>query len=134
MPMETQGKIVRVLQEQTFQRVGGDKRVAVDVRVIAATSRDLPGLIAEGRFREDLFYRLNVVPIEVPALRERREDIPAMVAQFMERAADNAGLPPRALRDDPLAALRAYARPGTVPIDRAHFREGEWRPGHFLRW
>src|SRR3546814_15562169 len=88
MPMETQGKIVRVLQEQTFQRVGGDKRVAVDVRVIAATSRDLPGLIAEGRFREDLFYRLNVVPIEVPALRERREDIPEMVAQFMERRSE----------------------------------------------
>src|SRR3546814_3962041 len=90
MPMETQGKIVRVLQEQTFQRVGGDKRVAVDVRVIAATSRDMPGLIAEGRFREDLFYRLNVVPIEVPALRERRADIPGMVANFMERAAANA--------------------------------------------
>ncbi|HEY9538645.1 MAG TPA: sigma-54 dependent transcriptional regulator [Kiloniellaceae bacterium] len=114
MPMETQGKIVRVLQEQTFQRVGGDKRVAVDVRVIAATSRDLPGLIAEGRFREDLFYRLNVVPIEVPALRERREDIPEMVAQFMERAAENAGLPPRALSDDALAALRAYDWPGNV--------------------
>src|SRR3546814_16999601 len=76
MPMETQGKIVRVLQEQTFQRVGGDKRVAVDVRVIAATSRDLPGLIAEGRFREDLFYRLHVVPTAVHALRERREAIP----------------------------------------------------------
>src|SRR3546814_4338652 len=114
MPMETQGKIVRVLQEQTFQRVGGDKRVAVDVRVIAATSRDLPGLIAEGRFREDLFYRLNVVPIEVPTLRERREDIPEMVAQFMERAAENAGLPPRALSDDALAALRAYDWPGNV--------------------
>ena len=114
MPMETQGKIVRVLQEQTFQRVGGDQRIAVDVRVIAATNRDLPGLISDGRFREDLFYRLNVVPIEVPALRERREDIPELVTYFMERAAENAGLPPRALSDDALAALRAYDWPGNV--------------------
>jgi two-component system nitrogen regulation response regulator NtrX len=114
MPMETQGKIVRVLQEQTFQRVGGDKRIAVDVRVIAATNRDLPGLITDGRFREDLFYRLNVVPIEVPALRERREDIPELVSYFMDRAAENAGLPPRGLSDDALAALRAYDWPGNV--------------------
>ncbi|NIA67356.1 sigma-54-dependent Fis family transcriptional regulator [Pelagibius litoralis] len=114
MPMETQGKIVRVLQEQTFQRVGDDRRVAVDVRVIAATNRDLPDLIEDSRFREDLFYRLNVVPIEVPALRERREDIPDLVAFFMERAAESAGLPPRCLSDDTLAALRAYDWPGNV--------------------
>jgi two-component system nitrogen regulation response regulator NtrX len=114
MPMETQGKIVRVLQEQTFQRVGGDKRIAVDVRVIAATNRDLPELITEGRFREDLYYRLNVVPIEVPALRERREDIPELVTYFMARAAENAGLPARRLSDDALAALRAYEWPGNV--------------------
>src|SRR3546814_15152476 len=112
--METQGKIVRVLQEQTFQRVGGYKRIAVDVRVIAATSRDLPSQIGDGRFREDLFYRLNVVPIEVPALRERREDIPDLVTYFMERAAENAGLPARAPSDDALAALRAYGWPGNV--------------------
>ena len=114
MPLETQGKIVRVLQEQTFQRVGGDIRVAVDVRVIAATNRELSELIAAGLFREDLFYRLNVVPIEVPALRERREDIPALVSYFMERAAESAGLPPRRLSDDALAALRAYDWPGNV--------------------
>lgn len=114
MPLETQGKIVRVLQEQTFQRVGGDQRIAVDVRVIAATNRDLPGLIADGQFREDLFYRLNVVPITVPALRERREDIPELVAYFMERAAENAGLPPRQLSDDALATLRGYDWPGNV--------------------
>jgi two-component system nitrogen regulation response regulator NtrX len=114
MPLETQGKIVRVLQEQTFQRVGGDQRVAVDVRVIAATNRDLPSLISGGQFREDLFYRLNVVPIEVPSLRERREDIPDLVAHFMERAAENAGLPPRHLSDDALATLRAYDWPGNV--------------------
>jgi len=114
MPLETQGKIVRVLQEQTFQRVGGDSRIAVDVRVIAATNRDLPNLIAAGQFREDLFYRLNVVPIEVPALRERREDIPELVTYFMERAAETAGLPQRHLSDDALAALRAYDWPGNV--------------------
>jgi two-component system, NtrC family, nitrogen regulation response regulator NtrX len=114
MPLETQGKIVRVLQEQTFQRVGGDQRIAVDVRVIAATNRDLPGLIADGQFREDLFYRLNVVPITVPALRERREDIPELVAYFMARAAESAGLPPRQLSDDALATLRAYEWPGNV--------------------
>ena len=114
MPLETQGKIVRVLQEQTFKRVGGDSRIAVDVRVIAATNRDLPTRIAEGQFREDLFYRLNVVPIEVPALRERRDDIPALVAHFMERAAETAGLPPRSLSDDALATLRAYDWPGNV--------------------
>ena len=114
MPMETQGKIVRVLQEQTFQRVGDDRRVAVDVRVIASTNRDLPSLIEEEKFREDLFYRLNVVPIEVPALRDRREDIPDLVNFFMERAAENAGLPPRSLSDDALAALRAYDWPGNV--------------------
>ncbi len=114
MPLETQGKIVRVLQEQTFQRVGDDRRIAVDVRVIAATNRDLPTLISEGQFREDLFYRLNVVPIEVPSLRERREDIPGLVSHFMERAAESAGLPPRSLSDDALAALRAYDWPGNV--------------------
>lgn len=114
MPLETQGKIVRVLQEQTFQRVGDDRRVAVDVRVIASTNRDLPTLIEDDRFREDLFYRLNVVPIEVPALRDRREDIPDLVSFFMARAAENAGLPPRSLSDDALAALRAYDWPGNV--------------------
>lgn len=114
MPLETQGKIVRVLQEQTFLRVGGATRVEVDVRVIATTSRDLPAEIQAGRFREDLYYRLNVVPIRVPALRERREDVPVLAAHFMERAAQAAGLPPRALGDDALAALQSYDWPGNV--------------------
>ncbi len=78
MPLETQGKIVRALQEQTFERVGGSRRVEVDVRVVASSNRDLSAEIAGGRFREDLFYRLNVVPIRVPPLRERREDIPLL--------------------------------------------------------
>ena len=114
MPLETQGKIVRVLQEQTFLRVGGDRRVEVDVRVLASTNRDLMTLIASGQFREDLFYRLNVVPIRVPALRERREDIPELIDQFMQHAAQMAGLPPRRLSDDGVAALQAYDWPGNV--------------------
>ncbi|MFN3075746.1 MAG: sigma-54-dependent transcriptional regulator [Alphaproteobacteria bacterium] len=114
MPLATQGKIVRVLQEQTFERVGGGTRVEVDVRVIATTNRDLQAEIAAGRFREDLFYRLNVVPIRVPALRERRDDIPVLAAYFMKRAAQAAGLAPRPLGDDAVAALQAYDWPGNV--------------------
>ncbi len=114
MPLETQGKIVRVLQEQSFERVGGNRTVEVDVRVVAATNRDLPQLISEGRFREDLYYRLNVVPLQVPALRDRREDIPALVKHFMERAAKSTGLPSREVSDDALAALQAHEWPGNV--------------------
>jgi len=114
MPPETQGKIVRVLQEQTFHRVGGNRQVEVDVRVIASTNRDLSGLISEGRFREDLFYRLNVVPVPVPALRERREDIPDLVGHFMDRSAEVSGVPARRLSDDAIAALQGYDWPGNV--------------------
>ena len=114
MPLETQGKIVRVLQEQSFERVGGNRVVEVDVRVVAATNRDLPQLITEGRFREDLYYRLNVVPLDVPALRDRREDIPALVEHFMARAAGATGLPSRTVSDDAMAALQAHEWPGNV--------------------
>ncbi len=114
MPLETQGKIVRVLQEQSFERVGGNRVVEVDVRVVAATNRDLPQLIAEGRFREDLYYRLNVVPLDVPALRDRREDIPALIEHFMARAAGATGLPSRTVSDDAMAALQAHDWPGNV--------------------
>lgn len=114
MPLETQGKIVRVLQEQTFERVGGTARVEVDVRVIATTTRDLQEAITEGEFREDLYYRLNVVPLRIPALKERREDIPGLAMHFMERAARSAGSVARRLGDDALAALQAYDWPGNV--------------------
>jgi len=114
MPLETQGKIVRVLQEQTFERVGGRQRVSVDVRVIASTNRDLMAAMSAGRFREDLYYRLNVVPVRVPALRDRREDIPLLAAYFMDRAAASAGLPARILSEDAIAALQAYEWPGNV--------------------
>jgi two-component system, NtrC family, nitrogen regulation response regulator NtrX len=114
MPIETQGKIVRVLQEQTFERVGGGSRVEVDVRVVASSNRDLAGEIAAGRLREDLFYRLNVVPIRVPPLRERREDIPLLARHFMGRTAGAAGLTPREFGEDAMAALQAYEWPGNV--------------------
>ncbi len=114
MPLETQGKIVRVLQDQAFERLGGSARVKVDVRVLAATNRDLAAEIAAGRFREDLFYRLSVVPLRLPALRERREDIPALAQQFMTRSAEVSGMPARELSADATTALQAYEWPGNV--------------------
>jgi two-component system nitrogen regulation response regulator NtrX len=114
MPLETQGKIVRVLQEQVFERVGGNNRVEVDVRVVASSNRDLAAEIAAGRFREDLFYRLSVVPIRVPPLRDRREDIPMLVRHFMRRAAQSGGLTPREVGEDAMAALQGYDWPGNV--------------------
>src|SRR5712672_3378731 len=114
MPLETQGKIVRALQEQTFERVGGSRRVEVDVRVVASSNRELSVEIAAGRFREDLFYRLNVVPIRVPALRERREDIPLLARHFVQRGAEAARISPRDFGEDALAALQSYTWPGNV--------------------
>ncbi|MDX1483107.1 MAG: sigma-54 dependent transcriptional regulator [Alphaproteobacteria bacterium] len=114
MPIETQGKIVRVLQEQTFERVGGSSLIEVDVRVIAATSRDLEREMELGHFREDLYYRLAVVPIAIPPLDRRREDISELVEHFMERAAQSSGLTGRVIGDDVLAALRAHDWPGNV--------------------
>src|SRR5580658_5145335 len=108
MPLETQGKIVRALQEQTFERVGGSHRVEVDVRVVAASNRELASEISAGRFREDLFYRLNVVPIRVPPLRDRLEDIPLMARHFMGRGAEAARIAARDFGEDALAALQAY--------------------------
>ncbi len=114
MPLETQGKIVRVLQEQIFERVGGTTRVEVDVRVFAASTADLAEEIDAGRFREDLFYRLNVVPIEVPPLKKRPDDIPLLAQHFMERAATATGRPHREVNADALAVLQAYSWPGNV--------------------
>jgi len=113
MPLETQGKIVRGLQDQTFERLGGS-RIEVDVRVMASTNRDLAGEVSAGRFREDLYYRLAVVPIRVPALRERREDIPMLARHFMRRAAEAARLMPREIGDDAMAALQSYDWPGNA--------------------
>ena len=114
MPLETQGKIVRVLQEQTFERVGGSSRVEVDVRVIASSNRDLPSEIEAGRFRQDLFYRLSVVPIRVPPLTERREDIPLLVEHFMRRFAERTGKQIDGVDEKAMAELSRYEWPGNV--------------------
>ena len=114
MPLETQGKIVRALQEQGFERIGGGTRVKVDVRVLSTTNRDLQAEIAAGRFREDLYYRLAVVPLRVPALRERREDVPLLARHFIGRSIETTGMARRDLSEDALAAMQAYDWPGNV--------------------
>lgn len=114
MPLETQSKMIRVLQEQTFMRVGGATRIKVDVRVIAASNRDMQAEMAGGRFRQDLYYRLNVVPITVPPLKSRREDIVDLVRHFMVRSAEASGLAARRLGEDAMAALQSYDWPGNV--------------------
>ncbi|WP_026380260.1 nitrogen assimilation response regulator NtrX [Afifella pfennigii] len=114
MPRETQGKILRVLVEQTFERVGGSKKVKVDVRILSSTARDLEAEIKEGHFREDLFHRLAVVPIRVPSLAERREDVPELVDYFMAQLAQTSGLPVRRIADDAMAVLQAHDWPGNL--------------------
>lgn len=114
MPRETQNKILRVLVEQQFERVGGSKRVKVDVRIISSSAYNLEGMIAEGRFREDLFHRLAVVPIKVPALAERREDIPFLVDLFMRQISEQAGIRQRKIGDDAMAVLQANEWPGNI--------------------
>ena len=114
MPRETQNKILRVLTDQTFERVGGSKRVKVDVRVISSTAQNLEGLIAEGRFREDLFHRLAVVPIAVPPLASHREDIPELVHYFVHQISEQAGIKPREIGDDTMAILQAHSWPGNI--------------------
>jgi two-component system nitrogen regulation response regulator NtrX len=114
MPRETQGKILRVLVDQNFQRVGGTTRVHVDVRVISSTARDLAAEIGAGRFREDLLHRLNVVPVRVPSLAERREDIPELITYFMEQISASSGLPKRTIAQDALAVLQSHDWPGNI--------------------
>lgn len=114
MPLETQGKIVRVLQEQKYQHVGGTRSLEADVRVIASTNRDMRHAMAEGSFREDLYYRLNVVPLAVPPLNDRPEDIPLLAESFMHQAASSAGLAERAFGADAMASLQSYGWPGNV--------------------
>jgi two-component system nitrogen regulation response regulator NtrX len=114
MPLTTQGKILRVLTDQSYHRVGGQRPIKVDVRVLSATSRDLQQEIAQGRFREDLFYRLNVVPVRLPPLNERREDIPELANQFLARYAAERRIPVPSFSDDAVAALQAHEWPGNV--------------------
>ena len=114
MPRETQGKILRVLVEQNFTRVGGSQRVAVDIRIISSSARDLATAISEGTFREDLFHRLSVVPIRVPSLSERRDDIPELITFFMDQITVSAGLPRRRIADDAMAILQSHDWPGNI--------------------
>jgi two-component system nitrogen regulation response regulator NtrX len=114
MPLETQGKILRVLVDQTFLRQGGTTRVQVDARVISSSTRDLRAEIDAGQFREDLYHRLNVVPVRVPSLAERRDDIPHLVSHIMKRLSAASGLPMREIGDDAMAVLQAHDWPGNV--------------------
>jgi two-component system nitrogen regulation response regulator NtrX len=114
MPLETQGKVLRVLVEQKFQRLGGGPKVAVDVRIVSSTSRDLEREMQEERFRNDLYHRLNVVPLRVPSLAERRDDIPSLIDFFVQQVATASGLSPRRIGDDAVAVLQAHDWPGNV--------------------
>lgn len=114
MPLETQGKIVRVLQEQKFQRIGGKDLIEADVRILASTNRNLEEAIKAGDFRQDLYYRLNVVPIEMPALRQHPDDIPAIVDYFVQSYSRQAGIPALTFSPGALAALQSCNWPGNV--------------------
>ncbi len=114
MSLKTQAKVLRVLQEQVMERVGGTQRIKVDVRVLAATNKDLTAEIRAGRFREDLFFRLNVIPIFVPALRDRQQDIPMLAEHFMALVAQEHGRRPRRLASEAAARLQQYGWPGNV--------------------
>ena len=114
MPLSTQARILRVLTEQSFVRVGGNRQIGVDVRVVSSTSRDLTEEMEDKRFREDLFYRLNVVPVAIPSLAERRDDIPALAQHFFTRYAAEQGIPAPEISEEAMAALQAYDWPGNV--------------------
>jgi two-component system nitrogen regulation response regulator NtrX len=114
MSLKTQSKVLRTLEEQSVTAVGGDEPVKVNVRVIASTNKDLEEEISRGNFREDLFYRLNVIPFSVPPLRERKEDIPLLVRFFLKELSSQYGRRPREITDDAIEALMRYSWPGNV--------------------
>jgi transcriptional regulator with GAF, ATPase, and Fis domain len=114
LPGPLQGKLLRVLQEREFEPLGAERTERVDVRVIAATNRDLRQLVSEGKFQDDLFYRLNVIPIQIPPLRERREDIPVLVEHFVRKHAQRTGKPIDKVEDGVVPALQRYDWPGNV--------------------
>jgi formate hydrogenlyase transcriptional activator len=114
LPLETQATLLRVLQDREFERIGSSRPIFVDVRVLAATNRDLDAVVAEGSFRQDLFYRLNVFPIQIPALRERRDDIPLLVQYLIERYSKKAGKRIRKISKKTLDMFTAYDWPGNV--------------------
>ncbi|MBX3403558.1 MAG: sigma-54-dependent Fis family transcriptional regulator [Phycisphaeraceae bacterium] len=111
---KVQAKLLRVLQERAFERVGSSMTIGVDVRVVATSNRDLPRSVARGEFRQDLFFRLNVLPVHLPPLRDRLEDVPALVNHFLSLTAEREGKPARRMSDEAMSVLRAYAWPGNV--------------------
>ncbi len=114
MRLDLQSKLLRVIQEQEFERVGGTQPIRVDVRLVATTNRDLKSEVDAGRFRSDLYYRLNVVPIRTPSLRERPEDIPRLVQHFIHRSAENLGTPEPAVAPETIQFLQRHRWPGNV--------------------
>ena len=114
MSMDTQSKILRVLQDRKFMHLGGVQEIQVDVRIIAATNVDLRQMVREGRFREDLFYRLNVISLDLPPLRQRREDIPLLVQHFLQKYSEENELPRRRITTEALRPLVSYSWPGNV--------------------
>lgn len=114
MPMETQGKLVRILQEQTFNRVGGNKQISVDIRFLAASNRNLEDLIERGTFRKDLYYRLNVVPLHMPRLKDRIQDVPELVKIFAKEIESQSGLMPKTFTPKLMSALQSYEWPGNI--------------------
>jgi two-component system nitrogen regulation response regulator NtrX len=135
MSLKTQAKVLRILQEQKFERVGGQQTIQVDVRIVAATNKDLKAEIARGAFREDLFYRLNVVPFQIPPLRERRDDIMLLARHFLREFATTHGRSPRELSPEALKVLQAYSWPGNVRelknlIERVIILTSEAEEGH----
>jgi two-component system nitrogen regulation response regulator NtrX len=133
MPLSTQARILRVLTDQSFVRVGGTRQIGVDVRVVSSTTRDLTVEMAEKRFREDLFYRLNVVPVVLPSLAQRREDIPALAEHFFTRYSNDQGLAPPEISSEAMAALQAYDWPGNVrQLQSVLFRAAVYCEGNSL--
>jgi two-component system response regulator PilR (NtrC family) len=109
-----QVKLLRVLQERRFRRLGGTEESQADIRVVAATNQDLPALVADGKFREDLYYRINVIPVHLPPLRERRDDVPLLAEHFLDKHAARAGKAVRSIAPEAMEFLTAYAWPGNV--------------------
>ena len=114
MSLETQAKFLRAIETGEIERLGATRTISVDTRIVAATNKDLPAEIQAGRFREDLFYRLNVVPIHLPALRQRREDIPPLVTHFVARLGSEHGRPPRSFSKEAVERLTQYSWPGNI--------------------
>ena len=114
MPLETQGKIVRIIQEQTFRRIGGGAPIKVDIRFLASTHRDLNEMIEKQTFRKDLYYRLNVVPLHMPRLKDRIQDLPELVSAFAEELAVESGIPPKEFSPSVIDIMKSYAWPGNI--------------------